>query len=226
MTPRATNPSRARSLERRAVGGATPCRSGISLDGVHACLRHRWSIWDPHRDRTRLHRDPVGLGLRPRAAVDLVGNLAVELDLHLAGLRDPEERRALRPARHGARDRTGPLGEALGGDDRDVEPAVVGRGIGEHLDASEERADVAGEHAARRSVVPGHTVDLDRRVEGRSAHAPGARPDVGRPAEPVLEAAVGAADHVGVEARAGHDGEPLAVHARDVDRPLASLAAR
>src|SRR6476659_11454820 len=165
MTPRATNPSRARTSNAGLWAARRPVDRASAWMVFMPASVTVGREWDPHRDRARLHRDPVGPGLGPRAAVDLVGNLAVELDLHLAGLRDPEERRALRPARDGARDGAGPLGKALGGDDRDVQPAVVRRGIGEHLDASEERADVAGEHAAGRSVVPGHTVDLDRRVE-------------------------------------------------------------
>ena len=50
------------------------------------------------------------------------------------------------------------------------------------------------------------------------------RPDVGDAAEPVLQAAVGVADHRGVEAGARHHGEPLAVEAADVE--LAALAAQ
>ena len=42
------------------------------------------------------------------------------------------------------------------------------------------------------------------------------------PAEPILEAAVRLADHARVEARAGHDREPLAVDLADVEHPVAA----
>ena len=45
-----------------------------------------------------------------------------------------------------------------------------------------------------------------------------ARPDVGEATEPILQAAVGVADHARVEARAGHHREALAVEAADVER--------
>ena len=57
----------------------------------------------------------------------------------------------------------------------------------------------------------------DLRPERRLADVLRARPDVGEPAEAILEAAVGVADHARVEAGAGHDGEALAVDAADVD---------
>ena len=49
-----------------------------------------------------------------------------------------------------------------------------------------------------------------------------ARPDVGEPAEAVLQAAVGVADHARVEAGAGHHGEALAVDPPDVDAARAA----
>ena len=51
------------------------------------------------------------------------------------------------------------------------------------------------------------------------------RPDVGGASEPVLQPAVRAGDHVGVEAGAGHHGEALAVHRRDVDESRPAVQA-
>ena len=98
-----------------------------------------------------------------------------------------------------------PVRDAVGVDDADLEPAVVGARVLEDLDAAEEAPDVADEDAARGAGVPRSAVDRDLRLERLGAQVLRAGPDVGDPAEPVLEAAVGLLDHRRVEARAGHD---------------------
>ena len=63
-----------------------------------------------------------------------------------------------------------PLPAALGGDDADLEQAVVGPGVGERGDAADHLADVADEHAARLAVEP-----LARRRRGRAPDTRAAR---------------------------------------------------
>ena len=95
---------------------------------------------------------------------------------------------------------------------------VVGARVLERLDATEELADIAEQDAARLAVVPARR---RRRRSWRGRASPQvlrARPDVGDAAEAVLQPAVaGVPDHRGVEARARHDGEALAVEAADVE---------
>ena len=112
-----------------------------------------------------------------------------------------------------------PVGDPVGVDDADLEAAVVGACVVEHFDAAEETTDVADEDAARRACVPRHAVDIDLRLERLRAQVLGACPDVGDPPETVLERPIRLLDHGRVEAGAGHDGEPLAVEAADVELP-------
>src|SRR5690349_23081575 len=81
------------------------CSVSVSARGRHA-----------DRDRARLDLEPVALRLAARTAVELVEDLAIELDLHLPPSRDAEAGRPLRVAGDRAADRPRPLGEALGGD--------------------------------------------------------------------------------------------------------------
>ena len=116
-----------------------------------------------------------------------------------------------------ARQSSHPVGDAVGVDDAELEPAVVRARVLEHLDTAEEAADVAEEDAARSSGVPRRPVDLDLRLERLRPEVLRAAPDIGDPSEPILELAVGLLDHRRVEAGAGHDGEPLAVEPADVE---------
>ena len=113
--------------------------------------------------------------------------------------------------------RAHPVGDPVGVDDADFEPAVVGARVFEHLDAAEEATDVAHEDAARRACVPGHAVDDDLRLERLRPQVLGAGPDVGDATEAVLQAPFRLLDHRGVEAGAGHDGEPLPIEAAEVE---------
>ena len=115
--------------------------------------------------------------------------------------------------------RADPVGDPVGVDDADFEPAVVGACVFEYLDAAEEATDVADEDAARRACIPRHAVDVDLRLERLRAQVLGAGPDVGDATEAILEGPVRLLDHGRVEAGAGHHGEPLAVEAADVELP-------
>ena len=120
-------------------------------------------------------------------------------------------------------ERSHPVDDAVRVDDAELEAAVIGAGVFEHLDAAEEAADVADEDAARGARVPRGAVDLDLRLERLGAQALRAGPDVGDPAEPVLERPVRLLDHRRVESDPGHDREVLAVEASDVESaPLAA----
>ena len=102
----------------------------------------------------------------------------------------------------------------------ELEQAVLRRGAVERLHPAEERADVADEQAARVALVPEVAVHLDARLERLDTQILGCRPDVREAPVAVLRAAVGVADHAGVETRAGHDREVLAVHLPQVELPL------
>ena len=67
-------------------------------------------------------------------------------------------------------------------------------------------------------VEPGGAVDADLCLERLCLDVAGARPDIRDAPDPVLEPAVGIADHRGIEAGAGHHAEPLPVHPANVDR--------
>ena len=126
-----------------------------------------------------------------------------------------------------ARERSHPVGDAVGVDDAELEPAVVRASVVEHLDTAEEASDVAEEDAARSAGVPGRAVDLDLRLERLGAEVLRAGPDVGHASEPILERAVGLLDHRRVEAGSGHDGEALAVEPADIElAPFAAEADR
>src|SRR6185436_13871602 len=92
------------------------------------------------RPRLDLHLER--LDLLAVAAVELVEDLAVELDLDAARLRRADERRPARVALGGAHERAGPLHEAVGRADAELEAAVVRSGVREDLDAPEQLADV------------------------------------------------------------------------------------
>ena len=109
-----------------------------------------------------------------------------------------------RAAARGAGERPRPLHEAVGGADAELEAPVVGLGVGEHLDAAEQLSDVADEDAGRAALERLGAVDVDRRLERLLAQVARAADDGGGAADAVLEV-VGVADHLRVEADAGHD---------------------
>src|SRR6185503_10357590 len=106
--------------------------------------------------------------------------------------------------RRGAGQRARPLPDAVGRDDTELEPTVVGTGVLECRDASEELADVADQHTARLAVEPLLVVDAYPQTCTRRAEVLCAGEHVREPAGTILEAAVGVTDHQRVEARARH----------------------
>jgi aldehyde dehydrogenase (NAD+) len=130
----------------------------------------------------------------------------------------------------GAAEHVGRVSLELGGKsaqlvfaDADLEASVVRARVSKDIDAAEEPSDVADEDAARLVVVPTRAVNRDLCLERLCAQVLGPGPDVGDPAEAILEPAVGVADHRRVEAGTGHDSEPLAVEAAQVEAaPLAA----
>ena len=122
-------------------------------------------------------------------------------------------------------DHAAPLEEPLGCHDTHLELPVVGTRIFEHLDPAEELADVAEQDAARLALVPADAVHLDLGAKRLRTQVLRPRPHVGNATEALLETAVcRISNHRGVEARAGHDREALAVEASDVE--AAALAAQ
>ena len=89
------------------------------------------------------------LTLRAIAAVELVAHLAIELDAHGAhlGRRACTATASALPTAVRAIVRS-MLHRALGRDDAELELAVVGLRVLEHLDAAEQLADVAEQDAA------------------------------------------------------------------------------
>ena len=153
-------------------------------------------------DLERLHLCPV-------AAVELVTDLPAQLDLDRALRfgRLHEGRFACR-AERSARQRAGPFEDALGADDTELKETVVWLSVLEHLDPAEDARHVADEDAARLARVPADAVHLDFGAERLCPQALRPGPHVGDASDPVLEAAVGAAeDHRCVEADAGHHRE-------------------
>ena len=124
-----------------------------------------------------------------------------------------------------ARDHATPLEEPLGCRDSHLELPVVGLRIFEHLDPAEELAHVAEQDAARFALVPADAIHFDLGAKGLRTQVLRPRPHVGNATEALLETAVcRISDHRGIEARAGHDREALAVEAADVE--AAALAAQ
>ena len=103
-------------------------------------------------------------------------------------------------------------------DDAELELPVIRPGVGEDLDTTEQRAEIADQDARGLPVVPLGAVDLDVGAESLRAQIARSAPDVRGAAEPVLEV-VGVADHAGVEAGARHHGEALTLEAADVEPP-------
>src|SRR4029079_11194203 len=92
-----------------------------------------------------------------------------------------------------------PFDESVSGHHCNVELAVVGPRVLEHLHATEELAEVAQQDAAGLPLVPGDAVNLDPRLERLLAQTRRRRPDIRCSAEAVLEiSATRAANHRGV----------------------------
>ena len=119
----------------------------------------------------------------------------------------------------GPRERADPVGDAVGVDDADLEPAVVGARVLEHFDAAEETPDVADEDAGRSPAYHGTPSTAIFALNGFARRFFEPVHDVGGTPEAVFERAVRVPDHRGVETGAGHDGEPLAVEAADIELP-------
>src|SRR6476660_5369632 len=94
-------------------------------------------------DRGGLHLDGEGADLLAIASVHLVKNLAIQLDLDLLRRRRLDEGRSLRMPDGRAPQSSHPVGDAVGVDHAEREPAVVRARVLEHLDTAEEAADVA-----------------------------------------------------------------------------------
>src|SRR3954447_1924889 len=203
-----------RPVVRACASFCCPCPFGSIWMGRHA-----------HGDRSRFQFECVVLGLAASAAVHLVAHLAVELHVYAAGLRGAEARCPVGVAGDRAANRARPLRDTVGGDHGEVEQAVIWLGVVEDPHAPEQGTDVSGQNAACPPAEPAAPVDLDLGLERRCPEALGAGPDVGGPAQLVLEAAVCVSDHVRVKAGAGHDGEPLAVQVDNVDLPLSTRQA-
>ncbi len=216
-----------RVLQEREPACRRESRAGVVARQVPGLLDERSgaheSRWDAHGYRILLDLDLQPLDLVSIAAVELVQNLAVELDVDPLCLRRLDEGGLARRADSGPRDGACPLAEALRLRHADLELPVVRSSILERLDPAEERAEVAHEEAARVAFVPEVSVHLDTGLERLHAEILGRRPDVGESSELVLRARVGVSDHAGIEARSRHDGETLAVHLSDVERALRAV---
>jgi hypothetical protein len=88
----------------------------------------------------------------------------------------------------------------------------------EGLDSAEDLAHVPGQHARDPALEKARAIHLDDRLHPARAEVPGPRVKIRRPADAVLHPPVGLLDHAGVEPRAGHHREMLAVHRPGVQR--------
>ena len=188
--------------------------------------RPRYAPRNAHGDGTGLDLDLERLHLRSIAAVELVQDLPVQLDLHRASLRRLRERRLARRSRQPCVRSCGPTRGALR---LSRQPSSSfpssGRASSNTSTPAEELADVAEQDAARLALVPADAVHFDLGAKGLRAQVLRPRPHVGHATEALLETAVcRISNHRGVEARAGHDREALAVEAADVE--AAALAAK
>jgi len=84
-----------------------------------------------------MYVDPQFLGLLAVTAVELVRHLLVELDPDLATSRHLDERGSLRATCRQAPERPRPLRRVVGGDQANLDHAVVRSRGTEHLDAAE-----------------------------------------------------------------------------------------
>ena len=191
-------------------------RLGDATGGAHGVVLGRLFGYTDG-DRARLDVDAHAPDHVAGAAVELVAYGPVELDPDLVRRCCLDERRLGRLPDCGARQGASPLHRSLRGDHTDIEPSVVGLGTFEHLDAAEDPADVADEHAARHSFEPALVVDLDDRSELFLTEVTRAGPHVGHPSEAILQRAVGVADHERIPPRARHHREPLPVEAAHVE---------
>src|ERR1700760_2893743 len=147
-----------------------------------------------------------------RAAIDLVQDLAVELDPELLSLRDLDEGGLVRVPESDPAERPGPLDRVPGRHHPELQAPVIRSRPREALDAAERLADVGDQHARDLALEEAVAVDLygDPHPARGDVLDPGH--DVGGAAQLVLDAPVGVGDHPRVEARARDHREALAVH--------------
>ncbi len=132
-------------------------RAGLCVDAAHAVLSPFVVAWPArtrrsHPARPRAGRPSPSCALRRRARRAPCGRASpCTCGPWWCGQCGDRSRLAGDRAADGAR----PLGDAVGGDHRQVEQAVVGLGVGEHPHAAEQRADVSGQDAARRPLYQG-----------------------------------------------------------------------
>ena len=206
---------------RGAGGRIAGCIGGVRLvdlgHGAHCCTVASGTRTVIASGWTRIFRRRRGW---PVAAVELVGGLALELDVDPAAVRHAHERRLVGPADGHAGQDPRPLPRPRRGDDADLQPAVIRAGVVEGADAAGDGAEVADQDAARLALEPALAVHPDRHLLASGPRGPQAGPRVGDAAHPILHALVGLGDHPRVEARAGHDAEALAVDAPDVEAAI------
>src|SRR4051812_46622312 len=138
MSARATKPARERIAKRGVLTNLSLAERARRIDSESGCAVATMSplLRYADRDRRGLDLDREGLDLLPIAAVDLVENLAVQLDLDLRRRRRLDERRAFRVPDCRAGQRAHPVGDPVCVDDADLEPTVVGTRVFEHLEAA------------------------------------------------------------------------------------------
>ena len=117
----------------------------------------RRSDWRPGRTETS---NFLAGGWSPPSSCH--GSVRSSRIVDLRRLGDLDERRRVDPTDDGPGADPQPVGAALGGQHADVEQAVVAPGVGEDLDAAEDPAHVADEHARGPALEPLVAVDPDR----------------------------------------------------------------
>ena len=114
--------------------------------------------------------------------------------------------------------RPGPLDRVPGGDHTEFEAPVVRPRPAEGLDPAQDLADVPHQDTGDPAGEEPAAVHIDGGLHPARAEVPGPGVEVRRAADPALHSPVGFLDHPGVESRAGHHREMLAVHRSGVER--------
>jgi ATP-binding cassette subfamily B protein len=167
---------------------------------------------DADRDRARADADAQFLARRPRAAIELEGDLLVEPDTEVPALGDLGEGRLIRTPQGEPAERPSPLDRIAGRHHPQLKAPVIGSRLREGLDPAEYLADIRGQHAGGLALEEALAVHVYGRTHPAGAEVPDPGDDVGGAAQPVLRPPVGVGDHPRVEARARHHREALAVH--------------
>ena len=115
-----------------------------------------------------------------------------------------------------ARPRVRPLQGALGGDDSDVEVAVVGLGVVESADAAVMVPTLPNRtRLPARRRFPAVDADLRRHRLVRTWRSPVSA--YAKPPGRVLQPVIGVIDHLGVDSGPGHDSEVFAVQLAEIE---------